>query len=269
MQLLWPHTTNPPVLAADEAHVWAVPLAANAAARDALCCTLATDERARAEEFYFDDPRRRFVVARGALRVLLGRYLGVRAGRHRDRTREGRKTATGNRPCRDRLALQPVALGRVGADRRGARWRSRSRRRAAARTEQLGAYRAAPLSPRGSRGSIGHCERPAARRVFSLLDGEGSGAQGMRHGHYGKTGHLSSPAERKFRRLDRSFGDDTADARLAMLVDASRRRAMATWRPWLRWAENATCDASHSRRAQLRKPRNHLPSSNRPARLPA
>ena len=78
MQLSWPPTTIPPALAADEAHVWAVPLAVDVAAHDTLWPTLTTDERGRADEFYFDHSRRRFVVSRGALRLLLGRYLGVR-----------------------------------------------------------------------------------------------------------------------------------------------------------------------------------------------
>jgi 4'-phosphopantetheinyl transferase len=48
-------------------------------AADELARTLSSDERARASEFRFDDPRRRFVIARGALRRLLGEYLAVKA----------------------------------------------------------------------------------------------------------------------------------------------------------------------------------------------
>jgi 4'-phosphopantetheinyl transferase len=39
---------------------------------------LSADERARADEFRFDGPRRRFVLSRSALRKLLGQYLGER-----------------------------------------------------------------------------------------------------------------------------------------------------------------------------------------------
>lgn len=41
---------------------------------------LSADERARADRFRFDRDRRRFTVARGLLRVLIGRTLGVPAG---------------------------------------------------------------------------------------------------------------------------------------------------------------------------------------------
>jgi 4'-phosphopantetheinyl transferase len=46
-------------------------------AADELTRALSSDERARASEFRFDDPRRRFVIARGALRRLLGEYLAL------------------------------------------------------------------------------------------------------------------------------------------------------------------------------------------------
>jgi 4'-phosphopantetheinyl transferase len=43
---------------------------------DGLLATLALDEQARATAYRFDEPRRRYAVARGALRELLGAYLG-------------------------------------------------------------------------------------------------------------------------------------------------------------------------------------------------
>jgi 4'-phosphopantetheinyl transferase len=127
MQLSWPSATIPPELAADEAHVWAVPLAADAAAWDALWHILATDEQARADEFYFDDSRRRFVVARGALRVLLGRYLGTRPEDIAIALEDGGKPRLANEHAANglhfnlshsgELALIAVALGgEVGVD---------------------------------------------------------------------------------------------------------------------------------------------------------
>jgi 4'-phosphopantetheinyl transferase len=127
MQLSWPSATIPPELAADEAHVWAVPLAADAAAWDALWHILATDERARADAFYFDDPRRRFVVARGALRLLLGRYLDVRpeniaitienGGKPRLASEHAATDLRFNLSHSGELALIAVALGgEVGVD---------------------------------------------------------------------------------------------------------------------------------------------------------
>lgn len=75
MQLLWPELTNPPELLPDEAHAWAVRLVLDEAAWQALWATLSTEERERAKEFRFDEPRRKFVAARGTLRTLLGKYL--------------------------------------------------------------------------------------------------------------------------------------------------------------------------------------------------
>jgi 4'-phosphopantetheinyl transferase len=60
-----------------EIHVWTIPLDPPAAEVEALRRLLAGDERARAERFRFERHRRRYAVGRGALRTLLGRYLGV------------------------------------------------------------------------------------------------------------------------------------------------------------------------------------------------
>ena len=79
MHLLWPIRTEPPALEPDEAHVWAVPLDAESSQRQDCWATLSADERQRANDFRFDDPRRRFVGSRAALRTLLGKYLGERA----------------------------------------------------------------------------------------------------------------------------------------------------------------------------------------------
>src|SRR4051794_36608961 len=73
----WPPLAQPPALAADDVHAWTVPLDVPKQEYDEILATLATDECERASEFRFDDPRRRFVVARGALRCLLGAYLRI------------------------------------------------------------------------------------------------------------------------------------------------------------------------------------------------
>jgi 4'-phosphopantetheinyl transferase len=44
-------------------------------AHDSFLALLSSDELARTSTYRFDDPRRRFVIARGALRKLLGKYL--------------------------------------------------------------------------------------------------------------------------------------------------------------------------------------------------
>src|SRR5438874_6150465 len=73
----WPLSLEPTELAADEAHAWAVPLHLLHPAYDELLATLARNERDRANDFRFDGQRRRFVIARGALRRLLGFYLDL------------------------------------------------------------------------------------------------------------------------------------------------------------------------------------------------
>jgi len=62
----------------DEVHVWRVGLDVCRLERRSLYAALAADERARAASFRFREECRRFVTARGRLRVILGRYLGRR-----------------------------------------------------------------------------------------------------------------------------------------------------------------------------------------------
>lgn len=64
-------------LADDVVHVWAAPLDPPAHAVRRHAALLAPDEHARADRFRFERDRRRFTVARGVLRALLGRYLGT------------------------------------------------------------------------------------------------------------------------------------------------------------------------------------------------
>ncbi|MCA9970356.1 MAG: 4'-phosphopantetheinyl transferase superfamily protein [Anaerolineales bacterium] len=58
-------------------HLWRVPLAQPPEVVARLHALLAPDEQARAARFHFERHRRQFAVARGALRTLLGGYLGV------------------------------------------------------------------------------------------------------------------------------------------------------------------------------------------------
>jgi 4'-phosphopantetheinyl transferase len=73
----WPLRAKPPELAANEVHAWAVPLGVSQQACENLRTTLADDECARADDFHFEEPRRRYVIARGTLRRLLGQYLDL------------------------------------------------------------------------------------------------------------------------------------------------------------------------------------------------
>src|ERR1700688_301077 len=59
----------------DEIHVWHAALDREEEALRRLEATLSLEEKARADRFHFVNDRNRFVVARGLLRELLGKYL--------------------------------------------------------------------------------------------------------------------------------------------------------------------------------------------------
>jgi len=67
-----------PKLAPDEVHTWCVRLDAPRDVSAGLYATLSPDERNRSARFRFDRVRQRFVIAHGALRDLLGHYVGSR-----------------------------------------------------------------------------------------------------------------------------------------------------------------------------------------------
>lgn len=60
-----------------EIHVWQANLARSSNDCQQLAQTLSADEKARAERFRFPRDRDRFIVSRGTLRTLLGRYLNT------------------------------------------------------------------------------------------------------------------------------------------------------------------------------------------------
>lgn len=63
-------------LAPGDVHVWRASLCQPAPRVAWFAHLLSDDERERAGRFFFEQDRRRFIVARGILRVLLSRYLG-------------------------------------------------------------------------------------------------------------------------------------------------------------------------------------------------
>jgi 4'-phosphopantetheinyl transferase len=70
----------PPVdlrLSSGEIHVWRAALDLPVARFHSLQQTLSEDELVRAKRFYFEKDRQHFTIARGLLRVILGRYLGT------------------------------------------------------------------------------------------------------------------------------------------------------------------------------------------------
>jgi 4'-phosphopantetheinyl transferase len=70
----WTQSAVHPTLSADEVHVWRAGLDRPAAEYARL---LSRDEQARADRLRFEQLQRRFIVGRGILRVILGRYLNV------------------------------------------------------------------------------------------------------------------------------------------------------------------------------------------------
>jgi len=68
-------------LPAGEIHVWRASLDQPEFQFQRLKQTLSMDERMRAERFHFEQDRKRFIVGRGILRTILGRYLNVASRR--------------------------------------------------------------------------------------------------------------------------------------------------------------------------------------------
>jgi 4'-phosphopantetheinyl transferase len=77
METNWPEAVHPVALPANEVHVYNVPLGAPQSEFDRCQSMLSDDERRRAGEFMLVPPRRRFVIARAAIRCLMGHYLGT------------------------------------------------------------------------------------------------------------------------------------------------------------------------------------------------
>lgn len=74
---LWRYPPAELALANDDVHVWRASLDRAAAQLRHLERTLAPDEWDKAARFYFEKDRERYVVTRGLLRAILGRYLGL------------------------------------------------------------------------------------------------------------------------------------------------------------------------------------------------
>ena len=64
------------LVGSDEVHVWRATLDLPIARVTSFEQTLAADKRTRAGQFHFQKDRTHFIVARGLLRTILGRYLG-------------------------------------------------------------------------------------------------------------------------------------------------------------------------------------------------
>lgn len=74
----WLRPPTRPSLEPLAVHIWRVPLDELPRVElNALLSTLSADERQRAERFHFERHREQFIVARGTLRAVLGRYLAT------------------------------------------------------------------------------------------------------------------------------------------------------------------------------------------------
>ena len=71
----WRSPAEAVCLGGSEVHVWRAGLDQPPSTIERFLHDLASDERARAERFYFERDRERFIVARGVLRAILGLYL--------------------------------------------------------------------------------------------------------------------------------------------------------------------------------------------------
>jgi 4'-phosphopantetheinyl transferase len=77
IQPLWRMPLTHPSLAAGDVHVWRVRLDWPEPQVTRLSALLSPDEHERSERYRFAELRREYTAGRGALRLLLGRYLGV------------------------------------------------------------------------------------------------------------------------------------------------------------------------------------------------
>ncbi|BAZ49759.1 4'-phosphopantetheinyl transferase HetI [Nostoc sp. NIES-4103] len=74
---MWLPAPTDLTLLSDEVHVWRIDLDRPQGQLQNLAATLCADELARAERFYFEEHRQRFIAGRGILRSILAGYLGI------------------------------------------------------------------------------------------------------------------------------------------------------------------------------------------------
>ena len=109
-----------------DVHLWRVSLDQSKSILRQLQALLAVDERARADRFRFELDRRRFIAARGALRTILGGYLGIAPHQVQFRSSPNGKPMLATFPDRDdlqfnlshsrELAVCAIARHQIGVD---------------------------------------------------------------------------------------------------------------------------------------------------------
>lgn len=73
----WETGPRHPILFQQEVHIWRIILPTTSEIEYSLSHNLSNDEHLRANKFYFEIDKKKFIIYRGALRNLLARYLGV------------------------------------------------------------------------------------------------------------------------------------------------------------------------------------------------
>jgi len=77
---IWQSSPGNLVLSKDEVHVFCASIQQPLWGLQQLAEILSPDEQLRANNFYFEKDRCRFIVCRGILRTILGRYLDIKPG---------------------------------------------------------------------------------------------------------------------------------------------------------------------------------------------
>ena len=75
--IIWQKTRQAAIPAENELHLWLIRFRPDKETISVLNTLLAQEEKERAKGYHFTKDRERFIFARGHLRILLGRYLGI------------------------------------------------------------------------------------------------------------------------------------------------------------------------------------------------
>ncbi|MBM4068047.1 MAG: 4'-phosphopantetheinyl transferase superfamily protein [Planctomycetes bacterium] len=108
-----PVASEPLALAVGDVHVWRCRLQQPEDRRQTLVQALSPEERQRGDKFHFEHHRRQWTIARGFLRAVLGRYLGIPAEEIRFRYHHLGKPALADEqnPCNWQFNLSHSADG--------------------------------------------------------------------------------------------------------------------------------------------------------------
>ena len=179
---LWRSPPDTLAIGCDEIHVWRASLDQTPLQVASFLLSLAADEKARAERFYFARDRGHFIVARGVLRAILGRYMNSSARTALLPLRRSGEAGARRRIRRRCDPLQPLPLPWFCPlrDHQGPPGRHRPRTH---QVRRRGRGNRRPVFPSGrSRDAPGASSRHATSGVLSLLDAQGGLDQGPGRG---------------------------------------------------------------------------------------